>query len=642
MKTLSALALATAVAFATTGSARAQEATASPRLLVHLLDYVGKDYAGAVRDGRIIDPNEYREQVEFAQAALAMSQELPETRGQTEITSAIATLAGLIAGKANPDDVSNLAQEISSEVIGVAHVARAPDRWPSLAHGRALYLTDCAACHGERGAGDGPTANALDPRPADFTSEGVGYDISPFRAFNAIRVGVPRTAMAAWPGLSDQEVWDLAFYVTSLHIVASTTEGALRSNDLTLAATQSDRQLMVSLRGSEQEKREEIAALRLHEEVEAAETRASGAGLPNTLVLARSYLAQAGAAYAGRDFDGARNAALLAYLEGIEPVEPRLRASDPRFVADLEASMMAVRSAVDARASVPALQASLSAADRLISEADRRLQEEPSGPWVTFALAAGILLREGFEAVLILIALLAVVRASNARSAALWIHAGWSAALVVGLVSWFFSGWLVAFSGAQREMLEAWTALLAVAVLLYIGFWLHRRTEISRWQQFLDEHVHAALRGGNLLGLAAISFMAVFREAFETVLFLRAVTLEAGAAQTVALAGGAAVAFALIAVLSWALLRYSAKIPIRKIFSLSSLLMALLAVILTGKGMHALQETGIISATPTWWSGSWDLLGVYATWEPIAAQLVIVALVSLLWIAGNRPAAWPR
>ena len=294
-----------------------------------------------------------------------------------------------------------------------------------------------------------------------------------------------------------------------------------------------------------------------------------------------------------------------------------------------------------ARVTVPALQAKVSAARQAIDETDRRLKLDAPSPWVTFVLTTGILLREGFEAVLILIALLAVIRASGSRKAARWVHGGWVAALGVGIVAWFSSGWLMAISGAQRETLEAVTALFAVAVLLYIGFWLHSRTEITRWQQFIDGKVKSALQGGNLWGLAAISFMAVFREAFETVLFMRAITLEGGAAGAVAMSLGVGVSFAVIFTLSWALLRYSARIPVRKIFSISSVLMAVLAVILTGKGLHALQETGALTVTESWWTSRWDLLGLYPSWETFLPQLLILALAYGLWALGKRPPAEP-
>ncbi len=162
---------------------------------------------------------------------------------------------------------------------------------------------------------------------------------------------------------------------------------------------------------------------------------------------------------------------------------------------------------------------------------------------------------------------------------------------------------------------------------------------MSRWRQFIEVQVKTALQGRNLWGLAAIAFMAVFREAFETVLFMRAIALEGGALGTTAMAIGVTVSFALLIALSWLLLQSSARIPIRKIFNLSSMLMAILAVILTGKGFHALQETGVLSVTATWWHATWDLLGIYATWETVIPQLLILAVVFGLWIWGKLPLA---
>ncbi len=176
-------------------------------------------------------------------------------------------------------------------------------------------------------------------------------------------------------------------------------------------------------------------------------------------------------------------------------------------------------------------------------------------------------------------------------------------------------------------------------MLLYIGFWLHSRTEISRWQHFIEVQVKDKLQGGNLWGLAGIALMAVFREAFETVLFMRAITLEGGAQGVQAMALGLVVSVAGLATLSWLLLKYSAKLPIRKIFSVSSALMVILAVILAGKGLHALQETGTFFVTVTPWGWTTDLLGVYATWEIVIAQLLTGVLVFVLWRLGSRPAA---
>lgn len=624
------------------GWARAEVPTESPRLLVHLLDYLAKDYGGAVSGGNVISPSEYREQVEFAREAGVMSRRLVVTQSAGDIVSGIDKLIGLVNRKASPPDVATLALQLRERVIQVSGIAQAPDRWPNLTNGRRLYLASCAPCHGERGLGDGPASVGLQPKPTNFRAGPAASDITPFRASNAIRVGIPGTPMAAWPTLSDTEVWDLAFYVSSLHVDGSPARGPALVNDLMAASTQSDRQLMASLPGTDADKRAKIAGLRLYSD-EQGSTPGQGrrAEPPNTLTLARNYLAQASNTYAKQDFDGAEQAALLAYLEGIEPVEPRLRANDPAFVADLESRMSAVRSAIAARQPAQNLHSLIAIAYQYIDTADQRLNEHAEGPWFTFVLTVGILVREGFEAILILIALLAVIRASGAVRVARWVHGGWMAALAVGLLAWFFSGWAMAFSGAQREMLEGVTALVAVAVLMYVGFWLHSRTEISRWTHFIDVQVREMLHGGNLWGLAAIAFMAVFREAFETVLFPRAITLEGGAAGTRAMALGVAISLAGLLALSWFLLKFSARLPIRRIFTLSSALMVLLAIVLTGKGLHALQETGRVAVTSTPWRWSSELVGIYATWESVLAQLLIAVVVVSLWHLGNR-AASPR
>jgi high-affinity iron transporter len=283
------------------------------------------------------------------------------------------------------------------------------------------------------------------------------------------------------------------------------------------------------------------------------------------------------------------------------------------------------------------VSSAVAAAQQSIDLAEQRLSVHASGPWVTFILTTGILMREGFEAVLILIALLAVIRAANDTTAEWWVHGGWITAVGAGVVAWFLSGWLMAISGVQRELLEGITALLAVAVLLYVGFWLHSRTEITRWRHFLDVQVRSALEGKKLWVLFTIAFMALFREAFECVLFLRAITLEGGASGTTAMLLGVAASFVILFGLSWALLRYSARIPIRRIFTFSSLLMAALAVILVGKGLHALQETGILAVTSTGWNWSSDLLGIYATWQTLIPQVVTVGVLYTLWVVGKRP-----
>jgi high-affinity iron transporter len=614
-------------------AAQAASSERSPRFLVHLLDYLAKDYGGAVAHGRISSESEYHEQVEFSRSALETNQDLSETRATPEIATKLKALNQLIAEKADSEKVSRLAREIQAEVIQVARLEVAPVRWPSLQRGKQIFAQNCVVCHGTTGAGDGLAGKNLDPKPANFLDDHM-KEVSPFQAYNTIRLGVPGTGMPPFHALSDKEAWDVAFYVVSLRYGQSQAQAkkAQFHGDLQLkeAATLSDEKLAESLPSKDAEERAHvIASLRTH-----SDDDDSGGG---SLTIAGDQLDEALKDYEAGQVESAKTKALKAYLEGIEPVEPRLKASDPDAVSSLETKMADVRSAIEGKAQLSVVQAKIIAAKSEIETARRLLSNSEMSPWIAFMAAAAILLREGFEAVLVIIALLGVIRASGSKRAAVWVHGGWVAALGLGAIAWIFSGWLMGISGAQRETLEGATSLFAVVVLLFVGFWLHSQTEIGRWKAFIHGKVQKALDGKNLWALASISFVAVFREAFETVLFLRAIWLEGGDGAKIAMTAGVLSSLALVIAMAWAILKYSAKLPIRKLFEASAMVMAALALILTGKGLHSFQETGSVSVTSTPGAIHAALLGVYPTWETLVSQIAVLALVFILWAYGKRP-----
>jgi mono/diheme cytochrome c family protein len=97
--------------------------------------------------------------------------------------------------------------------------------------GRILYARNCAQCHGEKGDGQGYATPHLYPRPRDFTTARFKVRTTPNGALpthqdlvNVIRRGMPYTSMPAWPELTDQEVSDLAYYITSFSADFSNAE----------------------------------------------------------------------------------------------------------------------------------------------------------------------------------------------------------------------------------------------------------------------------------------------------------------------------------------------------------------------------------------------------------------------------------
>lgn len=613
--------------------AQAQEPSeGSPRLAVHLLDYLAKDYSGAVSAaGKVISKSEYAEQTEFAAQALKASSNVSSLANDVELTQSLRLLEGLIAKRSPPDKVSALARSLQQRVIQLTGLEIYPSHWPDLKTGRALFASNCVACHGEQGRGDGVASKGLKPPPANLTDSHMA-EISPFAAYNTIRLGVSGTAMAAFQSLSDDEVWALSFYVTSLRYPADAEKkvSGIKPADLNLknVASLSDEALAQTLEGSDSERTNAVAAIRLYTPKEDQNSY---------LALAKRLLTEARSNYSAGQQGMAKTKALRAYLEGIEPIEPRAKATDPVAVAELEERMSFVRGAIEGKKSNQEVEKSVDAAMKQIDEVTTLIAHQDMSPVVSFFAAFAILLREGFEAVLIILALLGVIRAAGNVKAALWVHAGWIAALGCGFVAWFFSGWLMGMSGASREMMEGLTSIFAVGVLLYIGFWLHRQSEIGRWKEFLEVKIRGILQGKNLIGLAAISFLAVFREAFETVLFLRAIWFEGGESTHLYLSLGVFTALGLVIGASWAALTLSKRMPIRQLFTVSSVLMLILATILTGKGLHSVQETGWLTVTSMPFRFRWELAGIYPTLETAVAQMVVCALVIFIWNYGRKP-----
>jgi high-affinity iron transporter len=237
-------------------------------------------------------------------------------------------------------------------------------------------------------------------------------------------------------------------------------------------------------------------------------------------------------------------------------------------------------------------------------------------------------------------ALIALMIRSGRREVLRYVHAGWIAALAVGGLTWVAASYLITLSGADREITEGVTALLAAAMLLYVGFWMHRHAHAARWTAFIETRVASALSGRTMWALGAVSFLAVYREAFETVLFYQALWLEAGPDGHAAVGAGFAAAAVGLGVLAWLILKVGLRLPVGWFFGVGSILMALLAVMLAGKGIAALQEAGALAVRPL------DLpaipsLGLYPTWQGVLTQLAVVLLIVAAF-AYSRRASSPR
>jgi high-affinity iron transporter len=437
--------------------------------------------------------------------------------------------------------------------------------------------------------------------------------ISPALAFHALTFGVKDTAMASFDSLPAADRWSLAFYTVGMrHDRADLARG-----EKSFAATQQPPVAATASRLSSLSDGEidSLLAPQMQSPADRANAvawlrrTASFAATPGgTFGEARKLLAQVGPAPQEK-----RHAlAVAAYLDGIEPHEASLRARDPELATRIEAAFLDLRKTIDTQSADAALQQNIATINLLLD----RATERRTGPQVAFVAALTIALREGLEAALLIAALLAFLRKSGRSDAARMVHLGWLAAIPLGLATWFVAGALVA--GAQRELVEAIVTLVAAAMILMVSHWVLGRHEAKQWVGFLQRRVMALAPGSNPWPLFLLAFIAAYREAFEIVLFYRALLLDVGDAKS-AVAFGAAAGAVAIALVVFILARLGKRLNPRPVMLASSVLLAALAVTLVGRGVRALQEGGYLGLTVVRFPDL-STIGIYPTLQGLLAQ----------------------
>lgn len=597
------------------------------RMLINLMDYIAKDYQMGVSNGEVISEFEYAEMHEFVGTAVAKADELDASgvlSNEKVIKAELDQLHGLIRDTAAATDVAKQADKVKELVLQQGLVALVPDQFPNLEKGKSLFAAQCASCHGTYGAGDGPAGQGLNPAPTNFRNKDIMVGVAPFQAYNTIRLGIPGTSMRAFKELSDEEIWDVAFYVLSLQHLDNRSAKTEIEIDIVDLASLSDEDLKVKYPSAN------VAAHRSNPQPVEVKKEITATDKAKSL-LKKSLLA-----YESRDKMGALNAALKAYLDGVEPIEAQVQASDNALFGRLEADMMKVRSLIEQDASLEALEIAVITATETINEAEALLSSSERGVFDTALLTAGILIREGLEAFFVILAILGVLRKVNIPQATRWIHLGWIAAIVVGMISWFFTDSLMQWSAAERELMEGLIGIFAVGILLYLGYWLHGKTEAGKWKAFVEERILTLVNRNNLIGLSAFSFIVVFREAFESVLFISSLSAGGEGDSKIGILIGFIGSALLLFFIAVAMLRWFKKLPIKQVFQFSTIMVLTLAVILMGQGIHALQEGGYIGINSFPINLRIPILGIYPTIESILSQVGIVLLIIGLWKLNER------
>ena len=564
----------------------------SAKRLSSIVSVAIEEYGKAVDgSGKLISKDEFTETTDFLTDAKAVAQRL---RGyNAPLTQAILdTLIAAVQKRVPPAEIRLLHARFNG-ALGAAGAMDLPTAPLDTARGHALYTQNCASCHGDRGLGNGIAA-ASSPLPVPgIGSTSKTPTMSPTLAYNVVTVGVTGTPMASFAAtLSAQDRWNVINYVYTL-----------RGTKMELPAAQADA------------------------------TAAPGAP------AARSVLALLDSALdfakAGKTAD-AGDRAFDAYI-AFEPLETPARARQPGLVASMERHFADFKGALRGKD----LTVAQRARDAIALDLPQIVElTRPTGSgWTAFLQSFLIILREGFEAILVIGAVVAFLIKTGNRDRLKSIWTGIALGLVASALMAVIMMTVLAHLPMSREIVEGVTMLIAVAVLFSVSYWLISKVEAAKWQKFIREKVSTALDHGGGKALALVAFLAVFREGAETALFYQALFSEGNVALPLSL--GIVVGFGALAIIFTLFYRFGVKIPMRPFFTVTSVLLYYMAFVFIGKGIRELQEGNVIGITVLRGVPSAPSMGIFPSAETLVAQGILLALFLFMVIRTFLPEKSP-
>src|SRR5256714_4486615 len=537
-----------------------------------------EEYAKAVdENGKLISKDEFDETYGFLsdakQVAIRLKgYEAPTTRAILD------SLATAVALRQPPSRVRDL-HRLFAASLGTAGAMDLPKGPLDTANGHRPYSSTCSSCHGIRGAGDGPASHSLSTAPPGIGVKHLTPGLRPAVASHVISVGFGGTAMRGMAGrLTPPQPWNIINYIYSLRGEPMKVPAA---RDATAIVGDTASPVILAL-------------------------------LDSALDFARKgKTAEAG----DRAFD--------AYI-AFEPLETSARAKKPGLVSTMERYFADFKGAVKRNDIVGATTSREAIADGLPSVID--LTQSPSSNWEAFFQSFLIILREGFEAILVIGAVVAFLLKTGHRERLRSIWLGIVLGVVASLATAVVLKTLLAAMPASREIVEAVTMLAAVVVLFSVSYWLISKVEAVKWQKFIREKVNSALEHGGGQALALVAFLAVYREGAETALFYQALFNE-GPNVGVPLALGIVAGFVVLAVIFTLFYRYGVKIPMRPFFTVTSLLLYYMAFVFMGKGVRELQEGNIMRITVIPGGPHVHAMGIYPSVATLTAQATLIVLL---------------
>ena len=667
-----------ALFFAATTPAAPQAQDRPAKRLAGIVGVAVDEYAKGIDDrGRLTSQAEYDEALGFLADARDVAGRM--SGGNTaQVRMLVDSLIAAMRARVPPQSLTPMHERFVM-ALGREGALDLPSRLVDVAAGAATYARNCTPCHGINADGRGPLAASFAAPPPPIGDARAMHDVSPANMYRIVSVGVSGTPMAGWAStLSPDQRWEVVTYVASLRAspaqvargerlyhercagcrvrpglppITATADAQLppEMGAFGWAAERSDAQLAVAIRDAGAGRPSGVARTLGDSDIAAviayvrmlpardastltaapqAAVSADEADVERTARRVMALLDEAlAAANAGRTSD-AGDKAFDAYL-AFEPLETTARAKEPSRVTAMERHFAEFKGAVRL-GDVAGAEAARNAVE-LGLPAIVALSRPMVGWWEVFGQSLLIILREGFEAILVIGAVIAflVKMGHRERVKAVWYGVVW--ALVASAATAVVLSTVLRAIPASRELVEGVTLLVAVAVLFSVSYWLISKVEAAKWQQFIRAKVTEAIEHGGGMALAFVGFLAVYREGAETALFYQALFQQSGDV-AMPLALGVVAGFAGLAVIFTLFYRFGVRIPMRPFFTITSALLYSMAFVFMGKGIRELQEANAVPLTV--WRG-WptvDVLGIFPSKETMLAQALLIVLLSYaLW-----------
>lgn len=569
-----------------------------PLKILNIVDYIFSDYEKAINDS-----SEYKEMLEFAKNLIELS--------DSSILTYSKNVYELIKNKENSKKVKSELSKIRQIILNNPKLDIYPKNPISLKSGREVYLYNCAVCHGDKGDGNGPAGKTLNPKPTNFLER---YDLSPLRIWTILNVGLVN--MPSFNNLSDDEKWNVAFYVLSLKYQNTQKKKVNNKFDLKLISKLSDENLKEM-----GYKNDEIAYIRTNIE-NLIEKKDHFYEILGSLDLIKNL-------YQKEEYEKAYSLSVDLYFNDFEPIEKNLFVKDFEFTSKLEQKFTQLRGIVKQKNKEKEVENLILNIKNDLEKARAILEGKAfSGNWALFN-SFTIIFREGLEVAILFGIILSIVKLSENALAITISYLGIISAIFLGIITWIISQFIISISTLQREMLEGIVSLLAAIVLFQVSYWLISKSENKIWIGYIKEKLKSSLNKSNLFFIFSLSFLAGYREAFETVLFYQAMIINTPKTDLNYVIFGFLLGLITIIIISYGILKLQLKLPLNLIFPITVTLLYILSFIFTGQAIRSFQEANLISTTSLNFLPTIDFLGIYPTIETTLAQSIFIILVIL-------------